>query len=72
MGLAHIGSRIRGARIARGLSQAALAEQAGISRNTVVQIELAGVNGNSATLDAIAGALGVELADLLRDEDSAA
>lgn len=37
--LAALGERFRGARLARNLSQAALAEEAGVGRETVVRIE---------------------------------
>lgn len=39
MHIAHLGSRIRQARKARGLTQVALARSAGISRETLIQLE---------------------------------
>ena len=48
----------------RGLTQAALAERAGVNRVTVAEIEPGRKQGSVATLRALAGALGVTLDDL--------
>ena len=48
----------------RGLTQAALAEQAGVSRVTVAEIEIGRKKGSITTLRALADALGVSLDDL--------
>lgn len=48
----------------RGLTQAALAEKAGIHRVTVAEIETGRKQGSITTLRALAGALGVKLDDL--------
>ena len=48
----------------RRLSQAALAEKAGVSRVTVAEIETGRKNGSISTLRALALALGVTLDDL--------
>ncbi len=48
----------------RGLTQAALADLAGINRVTVAEIETGRKQGSVATLRALAGALGVTLDDL--------
>ena len=63
-----VGSRIRFHRQARGFTQVSLAAKAGIGRVTLTRIE----NGEQAprleTLSAIAGALGVDVVDLLAGE----
>lgn len=48
----------------RGFTQAALAEQAGVNRVTVAEIEIGRKQGSVATLRALAGALRVSLDDL--------
>ncbi|TQE99556.1 MAG: helix-turn-helix transcriptional regulator [Spiribacter salinus] len=48
----------------RGLTQAALAEKAGVSRVTVAEIETGRKKGSVATLRALANALSVALDDL--------
>lgn len=48
----------------RGLTQAALADRAGVNRVTVAEIETGRKQGSVATLRALAGALGVTLDDL--------
>ena len=48
----------------RGLTQAALAEAAGVSRVTVAEIETGRKQGSLQTLRALAGALGIGLDDL--------
>jgi mRNA interferase RelE/StbE len=48
----------------RGLTQAALAERAGVNRVTVAEIETGRKQGSVATLRALAMALGVTLDDL--------
>ena len=48
----------------RGLTQAALAEKAGVNRVTVAEIETGRKQGSVATLRALADALGVTLDDL--------
>jgi DNA-binding XRE family transcriptional regulator len=50
----------------RGLTQAALAEKAGVNRVTVAEIETGRKQGSVATLRALADALGVTLDDLTR------
>lgn len=62
-----LGAQLRAARRARGLTQAELAERAGVSRNFVVQVERGQRRG--AELDrvlALVRALGLELALLDR------
>lgn len=48
----------------RGMTQAALAEKAGVNRVTVAEIETGRKQGSVATLRALAGALDVTLDDL--------
>jgi len=57
-------SPMRVYRALRGLTQAALAEQAGVNRVTVAEIETGRKQGSVATLRALADALGVTLDDL--------
>ncbi|MFE3839464.1 helix-turn-helix transcriptional regulator [Pseudogemmobacter sonorensis] len=49
----------------RGLTQAALADKAGVNRVTVAEIETGRKQGSVATLKKIADALGVDLDDLV-------
>lgn len=48
----------------RGMTQAALAQAAGVNRVTVAEIETGRKQGSVATLRALAGALGVTVDDL--------
>lgn len=62
-----LGQRIRRLRNAAGLSQDALAREAGIGRVTLVRLEKGEQTPRYKTLGAIAKALGVDVADLLVD-----
>ncbi|WP_353713650.1 helix-turn-helix transcriptional regulator [Arthrobacter sp. K5] len=55
-----IGEQIRQARTKRGLSQAGLAKEAGVSRPTVARVEL-GVPISIATLTKLTAALGLRV-----------
>jgi mRNA interferase RelE/StbE len=57
-------SALRVYRDLRGMTQAALAERAGVDRVTVAEIETGRKQGSIATLRALAEALGVSLDDL--------
>jgi mRNA interferase RelE/StbE len=57
-------STLRVYRDLRRLTQAALAEKAGVNRVTVAEIETGRKKGSVATLRALAGALGLALDDL--------
>jgi DNA-binding XRE family transcriptional regulator len=57
-------SPLRVYRDLRGLTQATLAEKAGINRVTVAEIEIGRKQGSIATLRALAGALDIMLDDL--------
>jgi DNA-binding XRE family transcriptional regulator len=63
-----LGRRIRRRRTAAGLTQAALAAAAGISRVTLLRIENGEQSPRYETLVALAQALGQDSADLLRPE----
>jgi len=64
---AVVGERLRTTRRDRGLSLAALAEQAGIGKGSLSEIENGSRNATLGTLYALAGALGVPLATLLAE-----
>ncbi|HTU09847.1 MAG TPA: XRE family transcriptional regulator [Allosphingosinicella sp.] len=68
--LVHVAGNARGLRQAQGLSQAALAARAGISRRMIVGIERDGANVSLSTLDRLAAALGTSLAALVRAPDA--
>lgn len=63
----RVGLRIRTLREDRELSQERLAELAGIGRHSVYRTELATHSPSLDNLTLIAHALGVSLADLVRD-----
>lgn len=63
--------RIRELREAKGITQEALCESAGISRTTLYSLETNGVKqANVATLQKISGALSVTINDLFLPEKS--
>ena len=64
--LAHVAGNIRRLRQERGLSQAGLAELSGVSRRMIVAIERDEANVSLSSLDRLAAALGVGLADTVR------
>ncbi len=64
-------SRIRQARRRAGLSQEELAKASGVSPATVVQVELGHRRPQGRTLRKLAAALGVEVAELIEEEDAA-
>ncbi len=65
--LSSLGSAIRGARLREGLTQAELAERAGVNRATVIGVE-SGSRFEIATLFALMKTLGLELSLTARDE----
>jgi transcriptional regulator with XRE-family HTH domain len=68
---AHIGQQIRLRRDAHGLSLSALAEQSGVSKGYLSQLETGSAQNPSVdTLSRIADALGTPLSDLLGEEAS--
>lgn len=58
-------NRVRGCRVAAGLSQRALAAEAGVSRPTIQRIERGEVVPTAATLAVLAYTLQVRIEDLL-------
>lgn len=64
---ARIAERVRDLRVARGLSQSALARAAGIGKGSLSELEAGQRNPTLATLYALAGTLHVPLAALLDD-----
>lgn len=68
--LQHVSQNIRRLRHAAELSQAALAEQSGVSRRMLVAIEAGEKNVSLTTLDLIAEALRVAFSDLIKAPDN--
>jgi transcriptional regulator with XRE-family HTH domain len=64
--LGAVAGNLRRLRQARGLSQAGLAELAGLSRRMVVSIESDEANVSLSTVDRLAAALGIAFSDLVR------
>jgi transcriptional regulator with XRE-family HTH domain len=60
----RLADRLKGLRVARGLTLDALAEQSGVSRSTISLIERGESSPTAAVLDRLAGGLGVTLASL--------
>ncbi|WP_141012700.1 XRE family transcriptional regulator [Nocardioides sambongensis] len=67
----RVGARIRALRSSRRLSLSALAEQAGIGKGSLSELETGRRNPTLDTLYAVARPLGVPLAALLDDHDGA-
>jgi transcriptional regulator with XRE-family HTH domain len=66
----RFGERLRDARHkAAGLTQAALAELAGLTQQYVAKIEAGHINPTLATMAAVARVLGTEIGDMLRRAD---
>jgi transcriptional regulator with XRE-family HTH domain len=61
----RIGANIKRLREAQGLSQEELADRAGLHRTYVSQLERAVKNATFVSLDKIANALGVSLAEMV-------
>jgi transcriptional regulator with XRE-family HTH domain len=70
--LKMLGRRIAELRREKGLTQEALAEAMGVSRNHIADIELGARNTGIWSLLLIARALSIDAADLLEDFDRAA
>jgi transcriptional regulator with XRE-family HTH domain len=68
MGADELGAALRQSRLAKGLSQSALAERARVSRNFVAQIERGESTPTVATIARLAAALGVTVGELLGEE----
>lgn len=65
--LTAFGGGVRAHRVSKGLSQEALADQAGLHRTYIGSVERGERNVSLGNAYALADALGVGLADLLRD-----
>jgi transcriptional regulator with XRE-family HTH domain len=63
--LAHVGENLRRLRQATGLSQTTLAEAAGVSRRTIINLEAGEANISLSGLDRLAEALGATFVDLV-------
>ncbi|MGR6805929.1 helix-turn-helix domain-containing protein [Sphaerotilus natans] len=68
--LAHVGANLRRLRTAAGLSQAALAAAADLSRRTLVGLEAGEANLSLAGLDRLARALGTDFVTLVAAPDA--
>jgi transcriptional regulator with XRE-family HTH domain len=62
-----LGDRLKGLRLHQGMTLAALASDAGVSKSMLSRIERNDSSPTVSTLEKIAAALHVDLADLLRD-----
>lgn len=69
--LQHVSANLRRARQAAGLSQAALAERADVSRRMITMIETGEGNVSLGTLDRLATALGLAFAELVQPAGTA-
>ena len=63
--LVHVGENLRRLRQAAGLNQATLAEAAGVSRRTIINLEAGEANISLSGLDRLADALGATFVDLV-------
>jgi transcriptional regulator with XRE-family HTH domain len=63
----YIGKRLKRHRTRRALTQAQLAERAGVSTATVARIERDKIEARMTTLGKLAGALEVDPAELVED-----
>lgn len=63
-----LAANIRSARVAHDLSQAALAERAGLSRDTIYRIEVNRLSPSITVLRRLARALKTPIASLLRKD----
>lgn len=66
----RVGAKVRSARIEAGLSQAALAEQVGLTRSSMANLEAARQRTSLYHFVLISRALGVEVSALLPDNPS--
>lgn len=64
--LAHLATNVRRLRRDAGISQATLAERAGISRRTVIALEAGDANIGLTSVDRLADALGTTFTDLVK------
>ena len=66
----EIGDRIRAAMLHANMTQERLAEATGLSRDTIVRVELGTTDARLSWLLLIADAVDVELAELVRTPDA--
>ena len=71
MGIEELGAVLRERRASQGLSQQALADRAGLSRNFVAQVERGESSPTVATLARLAAALATTVGELLGEETHA-
>jgi transcriptional regulator with XRE-family HTH domain len=69
---AHLAARLRDLRTGSGMTLDGLAERTGVSRSMISLIERAESSPTAAVLDRLAAGLGVTLASLFAERDSAA
>ncbi|MBJ6125178.1 helix-turn-helix domain-containing protein [Microvirga splendida] len=69
---AHLAARLRDLRAGSGMTLEGLAERTGVSRSMISLIERGESSPTAAVLDKLAAGLGVTLASLFADRDSAA
>jgi transcriptional regulator with XRE-family HTH domain len=65
--MVHIGERLKRQRTRRALTQAELADRAGVTTATVARIERDEIEPRMTTLRKLAEALGVDPAELVED-----
>jgi transcriptional regulator with XRE-family HTH domain len=65
--LLQLGTNVKELREHRGLSQQALAQQVGVTRNTIARLERGAQNPTITLVALIAAALGVRLTTLVRN-----
>ena len=66
-----MGERLKALRLAKGMTQAELADASGVSRLTIIKMETGKLkNARSQTLFAIAKALGCRIDDLFFDRNA--
>ena len=68
--VALVGSRVRTARTMRGFSRRILSERSGVSQRYLAQLESGAGNISIALLYQIAAALGVQIRDLLLEDET--
>jgi transcriptional regulator with XRE-family HTH domain len=64
-------NHLKRARVLADLSQQELAEASGISRQSISNLERGVTRGHASTYRVLASALGVDVGDLIEEEDTA-
>jgi transcriptional regulator with XRE-family HTH domain len=70
--MTDLATKVREARIARGMTQSEVADRSGLSRDQITAIELGKRDVDALELHPLAGALGVRVLHLLGTEDDIA